>query len=245
MKGVIISTPKDIFRIKNAAPSQKLITIALRNLLNFAEEMDLLEDVQIIKMRRGLKVVKNSSDNYIPSTSKVMKVYRTIEDPRHKLIFEILLFSGIRIREAVHFVNEFDKEKLEIKENFTRYPLFYLRKSKRVYYVYLPLELALKIEKTETTPKAVERYFQKRGLPAKYLRKWNYNFLIMHNVPESVADFIQGRASISIGSMHYLAKVKQADYWYSKVADILISTFEGNKENIPMEKSAIAEAKTI
>lgn len=32
----------------------------------------------------------------------------------------------------------------------------------------------------------------------------------MHNMPESVADFIQGRAPVSIGSIHYLAKVKQA-----------------------------------
>ncbi|EQD29032.1 hypothetical protein B2A_14669, partial [mine drainage metagenome] len=32
-----------------------------------------------------------------------------------------------------------------------------------------------------------------------------------------VADFIQGRSSESVGSMHYLSKVKQADYWYDKI----------------------------
>ena len=52
-----------------------------------------------------------------------------------------------------------------------------------------------------------------RHLPAKYLRKWHFNFLILNNVPESVADFIQGRAPSTVGSMHYLAKVKQADEW--------------------------------
>jgi len=36
-------------------------------------------------------------------------------------------------------------------------------------------------------------------------------FLILNGVPKSVADFIQGRFSYTIGSMHYLAKVKQAD----------------------------------
>ena len=35
--------------------------------------------------------------------------------------------------------------------------------------------------------------------------------MILNEVPESVADFIQRRASITVGSMHYLAKVKQAD----------------------------------
>jgi hypothetical protein len=45
----------------------------------------------------------------------------------------------------------------------------------------------------------------------------HFNLLILNNVPESVADFIQGRAPSTVGSMHYLAKVKQADEWYAKV----------------------------
>ncbi len=41
--------------------------------------------------------------------------------------------------------------------------------------------------------------------------------LFYNNVPEGVADFIQGRSSESVGSMHYLSKVKQADYWYGQI----------------------------
>ncbi len=44
----------------------------------------------------------------------------------------------------------------------------------------------------------------------------------MNNVPESVADFIEGRAPESVGSMHYLAKVKQADYWCGTILAKLI-----------------------
>ena len=44
-------------------------------------------------------------------------------------------------------------------------------------------------------------------------------FLILNGVPESVADFIQGRASVTVGSSHYLAKTKQADEWYSRIVD--------------------------
>ncbi len=78
----------------------------------------------------------------------------------------------------------------------------------------------------EITDRGVTNYFARRTLSPKYLRKWNYNFLIMHNVPESVADFIQGRSPVSVGSMHYLAKVKQADYWYAQVADEMVRVFE-------------------
>lgn len=45
--------------------------------------------------------------------------------------------------------------------------------------------------------------------------------MILNDVPESVADFIQGRASISVSSMHYLAKVKQADEWYARIDKLL------------------------
>ena len=62
----------------------------------------------------------------------------------------------------------------------------------------------------DTVPYEIGQY----GIAPKYLCKWFYNFLILNNIPESVADFIEGRAPESVGSMHYLAKVKQADYWY-------------------------------
>ena len=54
----------------------------------------------------------------------------------------------------------------------------------------------------------------------------------MHNVPESVADFIHGKSPISIGSMHYLAKVKQADYWYNKIAKEILSVLNGDEDSI-------------
>jgi intergrase/recombinase len=43
-----------------------------------------------------------------------------------------------------------------------------------------------------------------------------------HGIPESVSDFIQGRASVTVGSAHYLAKTNKADLWYSKVIPTLI-----------------------
>ncbi|MCS7145020.1 MAG: integrase [Archaeoglobaceae archaeon] len=36
---------------------------------------------------------------------------------------------------------------------------------------------------------------------ASTIRKWNFNFLIKQGVPESVAEFIQGRASTTVGSL--------------------------------------------
>ncbi len=244
LSGKVIYTPLEVSQIRNISSSKKNITVAIRTLLNFCEEMDLLDEDFINKLRRPLKTIKPNPDNYVPGDDKVLEAYQNI-NPKYKIVFKLLLFSGIRATEAVMFFKEYSREKVEIKGNVARYPLFSLRKNKRSYFVYFPAEFVDELEQKEFTKYGIGDAFQKAGLPSKYLRKWNYNFLIMHNVPESVADFIQGRASISIGSMHYLAKVKQADYWYGKVADILISTFEGNKEDIPTEKTAIAETKII
>lgn len=43
--------------------------------------------------------------------------------------------------------------------------------------------------------------------------------LIYNNVLEGVAGFIEGRSPVSVGSMHYLSKVEQADHWYKSFVE--------------------------
>ncbi len=47
----------------------------------------------------------------------------------------------------------------------------------------------------------------------------------LNSVPKSVADFIQGRASVTVGSVHYLAKTQQADTWYAKIVPKVLYLF--------------------
>jgi intergrase/recombinase len=57
----------------------------------------------------------------------------------------------------------------------------------------------------------------------KYLRKFAFDTMISDgfNIPESVADFIEGRVPKKIGAKHYTALLKQADGFYPKYADYL------------------------
>ena len=57
---------------------------------------------------------------------------------------------------------------------------------------------------------------------ANSIRKWHLNKLIELGVPESIADFIQGRASVTVGSTHYLNKTAQADREYSRIVSELL-----------------------
>ena len=66
----------------------------------------------------------------------------------------------------------------------------------------------------------------------KYLRKWQYNFMLYNQIPESVADFIQGRASKGVSANHYLARSQQAEFWYSKIVSTLENVFEINDSSV-------------
>jgi intergrase/recombinase len=54
-------------------------------------------------------------------------------------------------------------------------------------------------------------------MTAKTIRKWHLNTMIKEGITESVADFIQGRASFTVGSAHYLDKVQQAADQYRRI----------------------------
>jgi len=221
--GRTISSKEELLELKQKASSEKNFVVAVRNLLNYYETFELMDDEIINKYRKILKCARPNVDSFIPPDDLVREIYHKINREDYKLVYEILAFSGLRVTEVVKFLNEYQDNKLICNRNFARYPLFYQRTTKHAFYVYLPITTAEKLERMRVSFYALTKYFRRKGLPPKYLRKWNYNFMIMHNVPESVADFIQGRVPVTIGSMHYLAKVKQADYWYGKIANLFIS----------------------
>ena len=211
--------------LKSAEKGKRHLCLGIRVLLNFHEAFNLMSEESLAKYRKVVKIPRTKSDDYVPEDEKVIEAFRRIEDERYQLVFKLLAFSGIRAIEAVYLLNNFNKEKVIIGEKIAKYPLSLERRTKKAFYAYMPEKFATELRRLDISWDAVLRYFRKRGLPAKYLRKWNYNFLILNGVPESVADFIQGRSSITVGAMHYLAKAKQADEWYSKVAERFAEMF--------------------
>ena len=194
-------------------------SIAARNYLNYLSQKSLLSDEQMARFKKKLPLRQSKADNYIPSNDEVVSAYKQLTDKRFQTIFKLLAFSGARITELVKMVKEYEPSKLIVEEKFAKYQLHYNRGNKKSFYIYMPKEMVPELHKYYVHVDTVTHQISKSGLNPKYLRKWFYNFLIYNNVPEGVADFIEGRASSSVGSMHYLSKAKQADFWYSNVAD--------------------------
>jgi len=55
----------------------------------------------------------------------------------------------------------------------------------------------------------------------KYVRKFVFTKLVALGVPESVADFIQGRSAKTVGAKSYLAKLELAKAHYGSYARYL------------------------
>jgi intergrase/recombinase len=200
-----------------SSSSSSMVLTVIRAYINFLLENEIIKEETAIYFRKALPSRKTTPDGYVPTDMDVKKAYESIANEKDKLLFHILAFSGIRVTELVKMLREFDKSKLITDDKISKYPLNYNRGNKRSQYVYMPTELAMKLHRFYIHKDTVSANLRKHGIAPKYLRKWFYNFLIINNVPESVADFIEGRAPESVGSMHYLSRVKQADYWYRSI----------------------------
>ena len=180
----------------------------------FLLEDEIINEETAIYFRKALPSRKSNSDGYAPTDNDIKNAYQRIKNERDMLLFQFLAFSGIRVTELVKMLREFDSSNLIIDDKISKYPLNYDRGNKRSQYVYMPTDLAKKLHRFYINKNTVSKELRRYGVAPKYLRKWFYNFLIINNVPESVADFIEGRAPESVGSLHYLSRVKQSDYWY-------------------------------
>ena len=144
--------------------------------------------------RSFLKVPKTRSDVFVPSDEEMLKNYEIVKnEPILELIYSILATSGIRFIECLYFLKNFDKDKFKIHKNFVSYNLGYTRHTKNINNIYLPIPIYERLIHTEMDYRLVLVKMKRTGckLSLKYLRKWNYNFMLYNSVPESVADLFK------------------------------------------------------
>jgi len=129
---------------------------------------------------------------------------------------------------AAELLNNWDEKKLQVAAGFCRYVLGLVKSSKACFFAYFPNELLPIIHELRTSPRPrlsrrrIWQYAKNHDLVRpKYVRKWAYNKMIELGMPESVADFIHGRASRSVGAQHYLDKARQAEQHVPKFMNYL------------------------
>ena len=224
-----ISSPIDVSKLFSGLSrgQRHCLLYSIRNLFNFAELAGFPE-FWIQKLRKALPKDSIGVDNYVPSENEIECSIRKLRriPLKYQALYNLLLDSGLRLREAIYLINNFQRlhDRLEIHEKFVCIPLFLLRRSKKSFYAYFLHETLDLIRNNEAKlkPNASSHEFRKHGMvPAKYVRKFVFDKMIELDVPEAVADFIQGRAPTTVGRKHYMALKRQADRNYPKYANYI------------------------
>jgi len=138
-----------------------------------------------------------------------------------KIMYVMYLVSGIRKVEGSFLLTNIHKLKTQEMDNFVKISMNYLRNTKNSYFCYLPTiiyEQLFKYHKQISVSSLERELKTKKLIPIKYCRKWFYTKCIELGVPESIADYYQGRVSNSVGGNHYLSRQMLADKNYVCVA---------------------------
>jgi len=219
--------PMDIIRIfaKLSQGQQHNLNRAMRAFLNFLE-LKGVDNSYLNSLRKAIPQDIVGVDLKFPVESEILDSLRRLNKMplKYQALYSLLLDSGLRLTEAVRLINQFEGA-TEI-HGFYRCTLGYFRGSKLAYAAYFrPFTLELiRRNHEKVADRTASHYFQKFGYVApKYLRKFVFDTMISEgfSIPESVADFIEGRVPKKIGARHYTQLLRQADGFYSKYAEYI------------------------
>ncbi len=217
--GVNFLGPQDVIHLFSGVNRAKRhLILAVRILLNYCETLG-YEKKYLDSLRAAIPRVKSGVDLRIPSEKEILDSLNKLESaPRkYSAVYNLLLDSGLRLVEGVTLINEFrDAEEVN---GFFRCHIGKFRGNKHAYYGHFSENTLNQIQevKEEIGARNAGHYFTKRGyVPSKYLRKFCFDKMIELEVPESVADFIQGRVPCRVGAKHYMALARQASNFYPR-----------------------------
>jgi intergrase/recombinase len=170
-------------------------------------------------LRSAIPKVRCGVDLKIPSESEIIASLGRLDDSPQKYwaLYNLLLDSGLRLVEAVTLINEF-KDATKVN-GFYRCSLANFRGTKTAYFGHFSEATFNTIRNVdeEISYDASSRYFYKvECVRPKYLRKFCFDKMIELEVPESIADFIQGRVARRVGAKHYMALARQASKFYPR-----------------------------
>jgi intergrase/recombinase len=194
-----LKEPMDVVRIfsKLSVGQQHNLSRALRKFLNFAELKGVSVE-SLNSLRKAIPKDRIGADLNVPTESEILASLSKLKDMpvKYQALYNLLLDSGLRLIEAMRLHNSFE-EATEIG-NFYRCTLGFFRGSKTAYAAYFTNNTHKLIQSNndEVEERAASHYFHmKKCIAPKYLRKFVFDTMISDslNVPESVADFIEGR----------------------------------------------------
>ncbi len=225
-----IKTPEDLRNSYLKEGQKRNLGKGLRKFIRYLYDHDLLSYEMYMKLKNIVKLKPTKASGKFITTEELLEAYEYFKRHGRKeelLLFQLMAYGGIRLKHALKVLHEFERERLIIKENFAKYPLFKHEGTKAVYYAYMPLEVAESLFRSNYTEAMARKYLRYGRVSASTIRKWFSTFLVERNVPPAAVNFIQGRKPKNVLDAYYVQLEKLADEAYSRVVDDLKKVLEG------------------
>jgi len=197
-------------------------TRGLRNFYNFIEDekdQDQILDEPLTKWRRYTKIRPAGVVEIYPTDQEIIDAYLHIS-PDHKTLYLSLMYTGNRLSQVLRTLQTLDKS--DIIYAGPKKQIAHISAAqeaagtKQAYRLFFPAFFIPDLIEYVESPASQQAYDTVRNaisherVSPKTIRKWHLNFMIDNGVSESIADFIQGRTPQTVGSAHYLNKIKGA-----------------------------------
>ena len=231
----VIQKPMDVINVFAGLTrgQQHQLNRAVRALFNFCEVMGVDEGF-LRSLRKAVPKDVTGFDLNVPTEQEVIDSLRLVARApqlKDKAAYNMALDSGLRITEIAKLMKSFNSTSIEAFNGFYVAPLGYFRTSKLAYFAFFTdytfnLMQGLTEKDMEIlNDRNIGSYFRnvagfEQVLRFKYLRKFANDIMTSEelNIPESVADFIQGRTPKSVGARHYMKLKRKALQFYPRYA---------------------------
>lgn len=111
-------TQESLINFYRSRPANN-VAKAIRNLLNFLLENEMIDDKTAGKIKRVAKIKNGGSDKIIPTDDDIreaLEFYRNNLAEEYYLVVLLLIFSGARLRHILKMLREWDTKYLYVSE---------------------------------------------------------------------------------------------------------------------------------
>jgi len=147
-----------------------------------------------------LPIPRSRADRKVPGVNTVKDALNRIDRFDIRIVYDVLVWSGLRLRHAVMLLNNLDEFNVVELDGYYRVDLEIESKTKKASVAHL-LRLP---EKLEITEDAVSNYAAKKNiLRPKYLRKFAITHMHIAGVESDIIRFISGHLKKSVHEESY------------------------------------------
>mgnify|MGYP000341890308 CR=1 FL=1 len=227
-----VRSPADVVAVFAACKGgRQHLDRGFRNLLKFYRKIigypkDFIED-----LKEAIPTIRTGVDTYVPSEEAIVRTLKALRHAplKYRLYWWLPLVTGIRPeKDAIKLITEADLSRAERIETphgaYYFLELGWVRKTKATFVACLPdfiydMIMAFR-ESGEKLSYEGARHFRRKRMPhietLGSMRDFCYNKLLELGMPESAADFLNGRGPRTIGGKHYMDKIRQIKTFYPR-----------------------------